>query len=73
MSSVAKLVRQRTIESVRAMSTEERIDLAFALGEHDLALYMNARASERVPAIAVFRANRQIGRRPSTAASGRRA
>ena len=73
MSSVARFVRQRTIESVRAMSTEERIDLAFALGEHDLTLYMNARASDRAPAIAVFRKNRRIGRRPSQVASGRRA
>ncbi len=55
------------------MSTEERIDLAFALGEHDLTLYMNARASDRAPAIAVFRKNRRIGRRPSQVASGRRA
>jgi hypothetical protein len=55
------------------MSPAERIDLAFVLGEDDIALYMNARGSDRETATATYRAARQVGRRPSKIASGRRA
>lgn len=72
MSLVAKFVRQRTLDSVRAMSLAERIELAFKLGEHDISLYVAARASDRAAALAAFRAARQAGRRPSRAASDRR-
>jgi hypothetical protein len=55
------------------MSSAERIDLAFVLGEQDIALYMEAHACDRESAIAAFRAARQVGRRPSKVSSGRRA
>jgi hypothetical protein len=73
MTSVAKIVRKRTLESVRAMSPAERIALAFALGEHDLSLYMEARATDRETAIATLRATRHNGRRRSVLAPNRRA
>lgn len=66
--SVADVLEKRTRDAVRAMSPAERIELAFALGEDDLALYMRVHRVDRPTALAILRSNRQIGRRPSEAA-----
>ena len=70
MSSVANHVRARTMAEVLALSPSERIELAFALGEADLALFVRASGLDRETALARLRASRQTGRQPSRAAAG---
>ena len=48
---------------VLAMTPAERIELAFALGERDLQLYMAANEVTREEALAHFRHESQAGRR----------
>lgn len=69
MVSVADEVRRRTIDQVLALSPEARLDLAFALGEQDLELFMRATGLGRDAALGCLRASRQRGRTPSAANS----
>jgi hypothetical protein len=55
---------------VLALSPAERIELAFALGEADLALFVRASGLDRETALARLRASRRTGRRLSRAAAG---
>lgn len=70
MSSVADYVRERTTAAVLALSPEERIELAFTLGEADLELFVRASGLSRESALAQLRAARRTGRLPSQAAAG---
>ena len=70
MSSVANHVRARTMAEVLALPPGERIELAFALGEADLALFVRASGLDRETALARLRASRRAGRQPSRAAAG---
>lgn len=67
MPSVADEVRRRTIDQVLALSPEARLDLAFALGEQDLDLFMRATGLGRDAALGRLRSSRQRGRAPSVA------
>jgi hypothetical protein len=69
MTSVADDVRRRTRDQVLALSPEARIELAFALGEQDLVLFMRATGLARDAALRRLRSSRQRGRTPSTASS----
>jgi hypothetical protein len=62
-------LRRRTQRDVLALSPRERIDLAFALGEDDLALFMRVSGLSRAAALARLRAARQQGRVPSLSAA----
>jgi len=70
MNSVANHVRARAMAEVLALSPDERIDLAFALGEADLELFVRASGLDRETALTRLRASRRAGRRPSRAAAG---
>jgi hypothetical protein len=62
-------LRRRTQRDVLALSPRERIDLAFALGEEDLALFMRVSGLSRPAALARLRPARQQGRVPSLSAA----
>jgi len=70
MSKVAAAARAGTREQVLSLSAEERIELAFRLGEDDLRLFMAASGLDRAAALRHLRAQRQRGRTPSACASG---
>lgn len=69
MSSVAAAARAATREEVLALTAVQRIELAFALGEEDLRLFMAASGLDRASALRHVRAQRQRGRRPSGCAA----
>jgi hypothetical protein len=73
MSSVADDLRVRTGERVLALPVKDRIALALALGDDDLALFVRASGLDRPTALARLRATRRHGRTPSacTDRSGR--
>jgi len=52
------------------MTPAERIELAFAIGEEDLALYIAANGLTRDEALARIRIERQSGRRYSRSKAG---
>jgi hypothetical protein len=60
--------RRRTHELVRAMTPDERIALAFALGEDDVRVFMEVHQIGRDDAVRRLRRMRHHGRRPSVAA-----
>lgn len=64
---VAADTRCSTRDRVLAMTADERLALAFALGEDDLRLYMAVAGVERQAALARLRRTRQLGRTPSVA------
>lgn len=49
------------------MTPDERIELAFVLGEDDLRLFMDAQRVGRAEALTALRRQRHVGRRPSVA------
>jgi len=53
-----------------AMTPAERIELAFAIGEEDLALYIAASGLTREEALSRIRVERQSGRRYSRSKAG---
>lgn len=71
MSKLASDLRARTAAQVLALSAAQRIELAFALGEEDLMLFMRASGLDRGAALHHFRVQRQRGRVPSACATAR--
>jgi hypothetical protein len=72
MSSVADQLRRDTADRVRRLPVAERIALALAIGDDDLALYMQASGKDRAAALQDLRAQRARGRTPSRSASPHR-
>jgi hypothetical protein len=69
MSSVADHLRCDTIERVGRLSIPQRIELALALGDDDLRLYMLASGRPREEAVRHLRSQRAHGRTLSRAAA----
>ena len=69
MSNVAAAARAATREQVLSLTAAQRIELAFALGDEDLRLFMSASGLDRAAALRHFRSQRQRGRRPSGCAA----
>jgi uncharacterized protein YoaH (UPF0181 family) len=66
MRSVADDVREKHAAEVRAMTPGHRVQLAFKLGERDLAVFMAARGiTSREEAIRLVGKVKRAGRRPS--------
>ncbi len=65
MKSVADELRERDREAIRKLSFEERLELAFKLGEEDLALFCQHKGVDRETGIKLLQRRRQAGRRPS--------
>lgn len=65
MESVADELRKRDREAIRQLSSAERIELAFKLGEEDLALFCQHQGVDRETGIRLLQRRRQAGRRPS--------
>ncbi len=70
-SKVAEETRQELDREMLALTPEERIELAFALGDQDLALYADANSLTHDEALARIRAERQNGRVYSHSKAGR--
>jgi hypothetical protein len=64
-SKVAETLRTEQMRDVLAMTPAERVELAFALGERDLAFFMAANGLSREEALAEIERSRQTGRRYS--------
>lgn len=69
-SRLADALRTDTRREVARLSPAERIDLAFRLGEDDLALLMAARGIDREEATRVIARSRRCGRVFSRSAQG---
>jgi len=69
VKSVADHLRDRTQQQVLALPVPDRIELALALGDDDLRLFMAASGLDRAGALARVRAQRRRGRTPSQSAS----
>lgn len=69
MRSVADELRQRDRESVRALSAQERIELALKLGDEDIAAFCEAQGVDRATGIQRLQRRRQAGRTPSKCTS----
>jgi hypothetical protein len=65
MRSVADEFRARDREALLKLSFEERLEIAFALGEEDLARFCQAQGVDRETGIRLLQRRRQAGRRPS--------
>ncbi len=65
MRSVADDLRKELDQRVRDLALERRIELAFELGERDLALLQAAQGVDRATALRIIRQQRQAGRRRS--------
>jgi len=70
MRSVADEARARTHARVAALSPRERVGLALALGDDDLALFLRSSGVPGADALRRLRALRARDRRPSVASSG---
>jgi hypothetical protein len=66
--SQADALRDRVVERVLALSIPERIALALALGDDDLALFVRTSGLDPATARQRLRAQRQHGRVPSISA-----
>jgi hypothetical protein len=64
MKSVAGELRERDREAILKLSVEDRIELAFRLGEEDLALFCQHQGVDRETGIRLLQRRRQTGRRP---------
>ena len=64
MSDVANELRERNPRHVESLSIDERLELAFALGEDDLEIYRAANGFSFAEALAHRSRLRQLGRRP---------
>ena len=62
MRSVADDLRAETLRRLATLSASERLDLAFTLGDADVAALCATRGIGRAEAIATFRRSRQTGR-----------
>jgi hypothetical protein len=67
MRSVADDLRRQTLAHVLTLSLPARIDLALALGDDDLELFVRSSGLDRDEARRRLMAQRQIGRAPSVA------
>lgn len=65
MKSVADELRKRDREAILKLTVEERMELAFKLGEEDLALFCQHQGVDRETGIRLLQQRRQAGRRPS--------
>ena len=65
MKSVASTLRFRDAATVRDMSPEERLKLAFRLGEEDLESFRATHGVDRRTAIRLLERRRQATRQPS--------
>jgi len=65
MYSVADELRTETLKRVKELSPEERVSLAFELGDFDLALYCTYHGLDPGVALEKLRLLRQSGRRIS--------
>jgi hypothetical protein len=67
MGSVADRLHREDREALRALTPAQRVTLALALGERDLAIFRGARRPPptREEAARLLRQRRQVGRRPS--------
>jgi hypothetical protein len=65
MKSVADELRERDREALRKLTVEERMELAFKLGEEDLALFCQHQGVDRRTGMRLLQRRRQAGRRPS--------
>jgi hypothetical protein len=71
MASIADDQRRRTRDRVLALPVRDRIALALALGDDDLALFVRASGLGREPALARLGQRRRQGRVASGCADGR--
>jgi len=69
-SKVAEETRHELDRQMLAMTPAERIELAFAIGEEDLSLYIAANGLTREEALSRIRVERQSGRRYSRSKAG---
>jgi len=67
--SIADALRGRTMDQVLALPVQERIALALALGDDDLALFVRTSGLDLETARRRLRSQRQHGRVPSACAS----
>jgi hypothetical protein len=65
MRSVADELRRRDREAVKSLSIEERLELAFALGDEGVAAFCAARSVPREEGVRLLQRQRQAGRTPS--------
>lgn len=63
--AIADRLRQEQAERLRHLGTTDRVELAFALGRRDVALYAAAHAVSADEARARLRRQRKTGRVPS--------
>ena len=66
MGSVADQLKREDLRRALAMSPDERVALAFRLGEEDLAIYRAATGMSRDEALRDLRDQRRFGRTPCT-------
>jgi hypothetical protein len=71
MATVGQTLRHETIEAGRALDAEQRILLAWSLGDSDLELAVAANAGTPAEVRARLVRQRQAGRRPSRCAAVR--
>ena len=69
MHSVADELRRDTAARVAQLSVQERIELAFSLGDADLDLYIKTSGKNRDEALRDLRAQRARSRTPSRSAA----
>ena len=67
MRSVADQLRRDTVERVRELTIQQRIDLALSLGDADLDLYVRTSGRRRDDALRDLRAGHARGRAASCA------
>jgi hypothetical protein len=65
MRSLTDKPRYLDRESLRALSPQERIELAFKLGDEEIAEFCEAQGVDRETAIRLLQRHRQAGRIPS--------
>ena len=65
VKSIASILRARDNAEVRYMTIEERLALAFRLGDEDLASFRATHGLDRSTAIQLLERRRQATRRPS--------
>lgn len=65
VKSVAATLRERDAEDVRNMTPDERLALAFRLGDEDLESFRATHGLDRSAAIRLLERRRQATRRPS--------
>jgi hypothetical protein len=64
-SKVAAEARAAQLEAIRNMTPDERVRLAFELGERDLQFYMAFQKVDRATALKAIQREHQAGRRYS--------